>query len=608
MISLRRPILALAVLFAFAHCGSNRAGDASANDAPSDAPRADVADVSIDSLSPDVRDVAIDACTGSVCGSGCVNIQTDVHHCGGCSTDCTTLGHVTGSTQCVAGACVLTGGCAPGYADCDGLASSGCEADLTMPGHCGSCASTCAEPTPMCTAGTTGDGGTAFHCASGCSGATSTRCSMICVDANGDPNNCGGCGHVCSAPPNAVAICSGAVCGFACNAGYADCDHDPANGCEVATGADTNNCGGCGNICPSVTGGTATCAAGACGVTCATGLCGPTCVSCAASGTGSACLPSGTCGCNVATDCPSGRACDATTHVCATSCSATQQCNGGCCSAAASGTCVAGASSTACGASGICTDCTIGCPTGAACTCSASNACAHSETFSYTGANQSLVVPAGVVQVTVTASGAAGGVCMPATSGLGGSVTATIAVTPGENLVVVVGGAGNCQGSGGFNGGGDASGTWHESAGGGASDVRQGGGALANRVVVAGGGGGGAWGPLGGQGGGTIGGSGANSGPAIGGGGGTQTGGGSGGGGDVSGGTGTLGVGGVGTIAGGGGGGGYYGGGGGGSGTAAFTPFGGGGGGGSSYAAPAATGVTMMQGVRAGNGQVVITW
>lgn len=62
---------------------------------------------------------------------------------------------------------------------------------------------------------------------------------------------------------------------------------------------------------------------------------------------------------------------------------------------------------------------------------------------------------------------------------------------------------------------------------------------------------------------------------------------------------------------GGGGGGGYYGGGAGGRGFE--DPFfdgggGGGAGGGSSYAVNSATGVSHQQGVRSGNGQIILTW
>src|SRR6185437_11516922 len=80
--------------------------------------------------------------------------------------------------------------------------------------------------------------------------------------------NCGGCGNVCSAAHGTPACFEG-VCGIAvCDAGYADCDGDPANGCEVDTGTDASNCGACGNVC-KVSNGMGTCSGG----TCTTAMC-----------------------------------------------------------------------------------------------------------------------------------------------------------------------------------------------------------------------------------------------------------------------------------------------------------------------------------------------
>ncbi len=261
-----------------------------------------------------------------------------------------------------------------------------------------------------------------------------------------------------------------------------------------------------------------------------------------------------------------------------------------------------------------------------------------SLTFSYTGAPQTFVVPPSVTQVTITAAGAAGGTgssCLGSSGyvpGEGASVTATIPVTAGETLTIEVGGVGgNAAGAsstttavpgaaGGFNGGGAGGGIAqggegdYGAGGGGSSDVRRGGAALANRVVVAAGGGG-AGGFSGGAGGTTTGMDGASapsSAPTLGtgGGGGTQSSGGAGAPGATSGALGSGGVGTSGSICGSGGGGsGYYGGGGGGcSGGAGNTYCIGGGGGGSSFAEATATNVTMMQGVQAGNGQVLISY
>jgi hypothetical protein len=75
----------------------------------------------------------------------------------------------------------------------------------------------------------------------------------------------------CAARPNAVASCVASACVYACAAGFADCDGNPANGCEVNTASDTSNCGRCRNLCPPAVGGVATCSAGACGQLCPRG-------------------------------------------------------------------------------------------------------------------------------------------------------------------------------------------------------------------------------------------------------------------------------------------------------------------------------------------------
>ena len=261
----------------------------------------------------------------------------------------------------------------------------------------------------------------------------------------------------------------------------------------------------------------------------------------------------------------------------------------------------------------------------------------QSQTFNFTGAEQTFMVPTGVTRLTITASGASGGAdSFSGPSAPGGVVTATVHVTPGESLAVFVGGQGsfNYGDNGGYNGGGNGAGfSYSSSGGGGASDVRQGGDGLQNRIIIAGGGGGQGCCDYkaGGPGGGRKGGTGSppqREGTNAGGGkGGTQQHGGSGGSGGsgssyssyhcygANGKDGTLGDGGDGALGcqaspGGGGGGGYYGGGGGGGGGGYY--YGGNagaGGGGSSYAEPHATHVMDKRGAaQPGNGQVIISW
>ncbi|MEX1193431.1 MAG: alpha/beta fold hydrolase [Dehalococcoidia bacterium] len=252
------------------------------------------------------------------------------------------------------------------------------------------------------------------------------------------------------------------------------------------------------------------------------------------------------------------------------------------------------------------------------------------EVFSFTGSAQSFVVPDDISCIAIDAEGAQGGEGAnpdgdQADGGRGGRAQAEIEVTPGETLMVYVGGQGGTP-AGGFNGGGDGGDSTQDDGGGGggASDVRRAPYGLAGRLVVGGGGGGGggdndpgtAVSSLGGGGGGLMGGNGAasaSSSPSPGGGGGTQTAGGSAPAAfDPTAMPGALGQGGTGGVglenddAGGGGGGGYHGGGGGaGENFDEENNDGAGGGGGGSGFGP--EGVTFESGVRAGQGRVEIS-
>lgn len=238
--------------------------------------------------------------------------------------------------------------------------------------------------------------------------------------------------------------------------------------------------------------------------------------------------------------------------------------------------------------------------------------------FNYTGAAQTWTVPSCANTITVTVEGGQGG---GGTGGLGATVTATVAVTPGQVLQINVGGQGLAAGIG-WNGGGTGwAGNASSFGGGGASDIRVTPYAVGNRLIVAAGGGGDGGGTptigTGGAGGCNTGVTGTGS-PyqTIGGDGGTQAAGGAGGppwsGGGQWGINGALAQGGDGGFdptfgaSGGGGGGGYYGGGGGGSDGCCSGANGGAGGGGGSSFVPA--GGTCTQGNNTGNGQITITY
>lgn len=68
-----------------------------------------------------------------------------------------------------------------------------------------------------------------------------------CVDTSSDLFHCGECTNKCDAGPQGAAACVEGECGFACEAGYADCTDAP--GCDTPILDDPGNCGGCGIVC-----------------------------------------------------------------------------------------------------------------------------------------------------------------------------------------------------------------------------------------------------------------------------------------------------------------------------------------------------------------------
>ena len=120
-------------------------------------------------------------------------------------------------------------------------------------------------------------------CAAGCDATKPCTnglscCDTSCHDEKIDLNNCGGCGIACKDPPNAKATCSGSKCGLvACQPGFADCNLDPSDGCEVNTATD--------GACKCKPGDTIPCYTGPAG-TANVGLCKGGVQTCAPSGVG----------------------------------------------------------------------------------------------------------------------------------------------------------------------------------------------------------------------------------------------------------------------------------------------------------------------------------
>ena len=145
------------------------------------------------------------------------------------------------------------------------ISASSARPTSTSPDHCGSCDNACEVP----------------HAEAGCSGGECNieSCSTGWEDCNKDPedgceqtdigssaSDCGACGVACP-DINGTPRCEDSTCAIECADGYADCNGDAADGCEVATLGDVLHCGGCDMPCPEDAGQTAYCLQGECGQT-----------------------------------------------------------------------------------------------------------------------------------------------------------------------------------------------------------------------------------------------------------------------------------------------------------------------------------------------------
>jgi hypothetical protein len=161
-------------------------------------------------------------------------------------------------SACVDGECVLVS-CRGDYVDCDGDDSNGCEARIDTPQNCGACGRACRLPNAVSAC----DSGRCVveQCEDGygdCNGVTQDGCEQKL-----DPGErCGECSLNCDLPNVSVHGCDEQdnCTVVTCDAGYADCDTDPSNGCEVGLGT-VNDCSGCGDEC---SGSTPYCSGGRC--------------------------------------------------------------------------------------------------------------------------------------------------------------------------------------------------------------------------------------------------------------------------------------------------------------------------------------------------------
>ncbi|MEZ4429243.1 MAG: LamG-like jellyroll fold domain-containing protein [Nannocystaceae bacterium] len=203
------------------------------------------------------------------CGDGCVQIDGDPEHCGGCRIACDV------DDVCVRGSCEPT--CDPGKIACDGA----CVDPMTNDEHCGGCGHECnwgseyghdydcvdgecvwcSDGTPCadfcCPKG--------WSCTGGCTppcGPSEADCWGDCTDLNTDPENCGGCGLPCMAS----GVCVDGVCELPCQVGETACG-DVCADLEV----DPLHCGDCDTACPMAMIGVSECLNSLCQLTCPDG-------------------------------------------------------------------------------------------------------------------------------------------------------------------------------------------------------------------------------------------------------------------------------------------------------------------------------------------------
>ncbi len=213
---------------------------------------------------------------------------------------------------------------------------------------------------------TANDGGPASACLAGSDCTLAGKqagicCNGTCVDPNGDPSNCGFCGDACGKGQSCVAggcgfsSCVGAPANDPCplaDGGSGYCCGDACADPNSAFASDTENCGGCGAICPT-------------GSTCQAGICA------LADGGPSPCVDGG---------CPSSYACYSLqgSFICLIAACPTGADHATCTRGVSPGTCCGGSCIDTSADNRNCGDCGAACATGQFCdngTCEANTAC-----------------------------------------------------------------------------------------------------------------------------------------------------------------------------------------------------------------------------------------
>jgi hypothetical protein len=178
-----------------------------------------------------------------LCNGVCVDPTSDDYNCGSCGKQCNQS--PPGKPKppfamyygCRGSTCEKLK-CAPGFEDCDGDEGTGCEINVARdPKNCGECGLACPA----------GD-----LCENGKCACDPGPDGCGCKNLATDPDNCGSCGFKCPGADvggNGRRSCKGGHCAYDCADGYADCNNDRADGCEINTRRDPQHCGSCAVAC-----------------------------------------------------------------------------------------------------------------------------------------------------------------------------------------------------------------------------------------------------------------------------------------------------------------------------------------------------------------------